>query len=121
MVRVCDAEDLWLTGVLSLFVASKLEEGGYLKLEIVQESIARGLYSIEELKAKERDLVGLVGGDFFLSTACSYIDTLSAEFVNDHSFELTHADRKALANIINESTKLATFVCYEYSMLQYEY
>lgn len=66
-------EDLHLIGVTSMFIASKYHDIRPLRLKIVQEKIAHGKLTCEEIKSKEDEISRFLNYSFGLPTIWDFI------------------------------------------------
>ena len=71
--KILEPEDLHLIGVTSMFISSKYHDIRPLRLKAVQEKIAHGKLTCEEIKNKEDEISELLNYSFGLPTMWDFI------------------------------------------------
>ena len=71
--KILEPEDLHLIGVTSMFISSKFHDIRPLRLKAVQEKIAHGKLTCEEIKNKEDEISELLNYSFGLPTMWDFI------------------------------------------------
>jgi len=106
-------EDIHLTGITCMFIASKLTEEHCLCMEMVYKSIAHEAYSCEEIIHKEQDIVKTLDFEPVKSTVYDFIEFETA-FLDKILYDPIKTQKFREAAII-----IGRMACYEYRFLTF--
>ena len=109
-----------LTGIVSMFIASKTTDYIPLNLELVKTGISHDRHSTEEIIEKEREILKTLDFDVDFFTVYDVIKSFQAYFVCNHNDEFDDTQRKLIDKITKTSKQVAFMYCYDYSLLKYK-
>ncbi len=124
--KVCGEEDLHLTGVTCIYMASKLEEVYTLRLKTVYSRIGHKILPKSAIIAKEREILQTLQYFVTFSTAANFIDFYIAvviDMVNKAAGGVDEAisdeQLEVLKRLKEWATFYATMAAYDYEMLKF--
>ena len=103
-----------------MFVASKYVDYYPLKMKIVTESIGHSAFSVETIKAKERELLATIRYDITFATVLSFLDYLFEKFAQRHCTRMSDHHWKKLASLKNCCIYMAKLTRFDYKLLGYK-
>jgi cyclin B len=117
--RSFDADDVHLTGIVSMFIASKYVDVYPLKMNIVQDKIAHAAFSHESIKCKERDVMKTIQFHMTFPTVLTILENLieTLAFSQRKTFKEDHW--VTLEKIKNACIYYGKMIQYNYTMQQY--
>jgi hypothetical protein len=121
MFRLLNADDVHLIGIVSMYVASKYVDYYPLKMKIVTEAIGHSAFSVETIKAKERDILGTLRFDVTFATVLTFLDYLIEKFTHRHCAHMLNHHWAKLATIKNACIYLAKLTRFDYKLLGYKH
>ncbi len=111
---VHDPEDVHLTGVAAMYIASKCCERYPLAMQIVYKKIGHETFDIDEIKDKEIQMLKTLGFDVLIPTT---LDFLENELIYLEIAQYNPYKIKRIKNMLNFVAKMA---CYDYKLLKYK-
>ena len=111
---VRDPEDIHLTGIVSMFLASKNCEKYPLNMHILQDKIGHNSFETEEIVAKEVEILSSLSFDVMLTTVFDFLENETVYL------QTVKYDAVKTANILNTGIVLAKMASYDYKMLNYK-
>ena len=80
--KVCDEQDVHLTGVTCMYMATKLEEVYPLRLMVVYSKIGHGVLSTNAIIEKEREILKVLNYEVMYTTSINILDMYMAMLVD---------------------------------------
>ncbi len=109
-----DPQDIYLTGIVCMFLASKYLDLTPLVMRVVHDKIGHGEFSPATIKAKEREVFSTL----------DYILTLPTvvEFIEIDTMFLIVADygKQKIKHILKLAVFLGKMACYDYKFSSYK-
>ena len=115
------ADDVHLTGIVAMFIASKYVDYYPLKMNIVQEKIGHGTFSVDNIKVKERDMMCTLKYNIALPTALTFVEHMIEIFAFTRQQEFTNKHWTTLRKIKKICTYFGKMGLYEYRLLEHRY
>ena len=119
--RLLNADDIHLTGIVAMFIASKYVDYYPLKMKIVTEKIGHGAFAAESVKAKEREIMRTIQYDITFPTCMTFLDNLIENFADTHHLQMDDRHWSTLKRVHKICLYFAKMGLYEYKMLEYKY
>lgn len=113
-------EELYLVGVISLFLAAKFVDCDLLHLDIVTSKIAHNQFTVSEIKMKEIEVLTTIEYKVDTCTTHEFIQMLFLDFFLTHQEKIDKEALAILKQVKQLSIYFAVMCCYDYSMLQYK-
>lgn len=99
--RELNDNDIHLTGIVSMFIASKFEESKSLRLDFLYEKIGYRNFSKEEIIQKEIEIVKVVGLENLICTSAGeFINSFCYDFLHNNKDFINKYDVKSLFKIM---------------------
>lgn len=118
--RKNEVEELYLVGVVSLFLAAKFIDCDSLHLDIVTSKIAHNQFSNSEIKMKEIEILTAIEYKIDTCTIHEFIQMLFLDFFLTHKKTIDKEALTILKQVKQLSIYFAVMCCYDYNMLQYK-
>jgi len=118
--RVSTIEELYLIGVVSLFLASKYVDYDSLNIDIIVTKLAHNRFNASEIRAKEFEVLSTLEYSIDSSTTYEFIQMLFLDFFAGHLGEIDEEDLKTLEEVLQLSIYFGVMCCYDYNMLKYK-
>ncbi len=111
-------DDIHLLGVISIYIASKIEEIKPLFLDEVHTSVVHKMLSVSTMKLKEREMIQTLDFRLIYTTALQIIEFIM--YVVGKSDPVLFSKNKAIiSRVKDESIRLAILAQHEYAMLRH--
>jgi len=118
--KIFSSQDIHLTGMVSMFIASKYLDYSHLSMNKLVHDIGHNSFSVRQIKDKEKEIMQTLGFCIIFATILTYLDY----FIQSFMFVNPQLTTKQ-TNILNKIKKLSIYFgkmsLYEYSMLKYRY
>ena len=114
-----NADDVHLTGIVSMFIASKYVDYYPLKMNIVHEMIAHKSFAQESIKAKEREIMRTIKFNITFPTMLTFLENIIETFSFSKRSTMKDCHWKTIDRIKRLCIYNAKMVQYEYRMLEY--
>jgi len=118
--KMLDSDDVHLTGIVSIFLASKFVDYVPLKMYKVINKIGHGSFTVKQIKEKEREIMVALGFIVGFPTILTFIEALIEDFILKHT-ELDYKQLKVLDKVKRHSIYFGKLSLYEYDLLKYKY
>lgn len=115
-LRTLDVNDLHLTGVAAMFLATKYEEVYPLRMSIVFEKIGHKKLPCESIRQRERDILSSVNYEMTSVTLYEFIDNLIT-FTGIKDFTPTVLGDQFAGYLQRVSVYLAKMVLHDYDLI----
>lgn len=99
--------DLHLLGIVSMFIASKMEDIIPIRMYQITNKISHGKFSEKAVIKKERDILKVINFELFTSSTLDFIKIFINDFINNNQEEIEELD---LMNHINSFDDIAVFL-----------
>jgi len=113
------SEDMHLTGIVSMLIASKYIEINSLNVEAVCIDLGRHIYSIEEIKKKQECILRTLGFNIWFATPLTIAEYFIERFAEDYKIEKEYLP--VLDEIRKECVYFGKLCKHEYNLLKYRY
>ena len=110
-------DDIHIVGVVSMFIASKIEDLWPLTMETVIAKIGHDIFTQTQLKAMEIEILKTFLFRLPYTSVVEYIESNVAQFKLTFSDKLTASDLQIILKIENMAIFYAKMATYEYSFL----
>ena len=112
---------MYITGTVSIFLASKFVDCNSIKMDIVLNDVVHNKFTADELTTKESEVWKTIRFNPDVPTTFEFIELLCADFACNHKNDIDHDEWKVLQRVKQSSIYFAAMCCYDYSMLQFKY
>eukprot|EP00826_Nyctotherus_ovalis_P039941 TRINITY_DN387_c0_g1_i3.p1 TRINITY_DN387_c0_g1~~TRINITY_DN387_c0_g1_i3.p1 ORF type:complete len:364 (-),score=43.02 TRINITY_DN387_c0_g1_i3:342-1433(-) len=115
-----NSKDVHLTGMVSMFVASKYVDYVCIKMKELVNDVGHGEFSVDEVKAKEREMMRTLGFVIMFPTVFTFLEYLLQMFIFKNP-KLNTKQVKIYAKVKKLSIFFGKMALYEYKLLKYRY
>lgn len=113
-------EELYLIGVVALFLASKYVDYDSLNIDIIVSKLAYNKFNTSQIRLKELEVLSTLEFSIDSSTTYEFIQMLFLDFFLEHLGEIDEGGLRILEEVLQLSVYNGVMCCYDYSMLQYK-
>jgi cyclin B len=116
--KILNSEDIHLTGMVSMFIASKYVDYCHLSMRRLITDIGHNSFTVKQIKDKEREIMKTLGFNIIFATTLTFLDN----FIQKLLFGNSQLNTKQI-NTLNRIKRLSIYFgkmsLYEYDMLKY--
>lgn len=118
--RTLDSDDVHLTGIVSMFIASKLLDSTPLRMNRVVAKIGHNTFTVGQVKDKEKEMLQVLGFFVVFPTVLTFAESFVEAFLFNHP-DIDEKRAKILEKVKRHIIYFGKLAMYEYSLLKYRY